>query len=137
LKRPEYEGIPIECYYEPHPEKVLRRSKIIMSLQRFTNYPSRSLLEAMACGNLPVITDVGESRLLATEEFAEFVPGRFSADRLAAAVLKLISYSSGTYQLKVNAMLAHLARSFSIDTHLAYYLGLYDRQSPDDDQPAA
>jgi glycosyltransferase involved in cell wall biosynthesis len=137
LKRPEYEGIPIECYYEPHPEKVLRRSRIIMSLQKFTNYPSRSVLEAMSCGNLPVITDVGESRLLATEEFAEFVPERFSAVSLARAVLRLVSLPYEAYQRMVDAMFVHLAKNFSIDAHLAYYLNLYDREWPNVDQSPA
>ncbi|MBN2354050.1 MAG: glycosyltransferase [Spirochaetales bacterium] len=133
----EYARIPIECYFEPHPEKVLRSSKVIMSLQKFTNYPSRSLLEAMACGNLPVITDVGESRRLADDDFAEFVPESFSAENLARAVLRLIAISKREYQQKVDAMLSHLKKGFSMETHLAYYLNFYNRKSTHDDQPTS
>jgi len=133
----EYSRIPIECYFEPHPEKVLQSSKIIMSLQKFTNYPSRSVLEAMACGNLPIITDVGESRKLATDDFAEYVPEHFSAKDLARSVLRLIAIPKREYQRKVDTMLSHLKKEFSMETHLAYYLNLYNRRSTHDDQPTS
>lgn len=47
--------------FEPQPTQVLNRSSIFVSLQTEENYPSQSLLEAMACGNAIVATDVGET----------------------------------------------------------------------------
>ena len=38
---------------------VLGKARVFVSLQRQDNYPSQSLLEAMACGVVPVATDVG------------------------------------------------------------------------------
>ena len=38
---------------------VLGKARVFVSLQRQDNYPSQSLLEAMACGAVPVATDVG------------------------------------------------------------------------------
>src|SRR6266849_7582949 len=40
-------------------EPVLGKARVFVSLQRQDNYPSQSLLEAMACGTVPVATDVG------------------------------------------------------------------------------
>jgi glycosyltransferase involved in cell wall biosynthesis len=47
--------------FEPNPTQILNRSSIFVSLQSEENYPSQSLLEAMACGNAVVATDVGET----------------------------------------------------------------------------
>ena len=48
--------------------KYLKRSKIFISLQKDNNYPSQSLLEAMACENAIIASDVGETRKLVTED---------------------------------------------------------------------
>lgn len=49
----------VELGFYPDPAAVLAKSRVFVSLQRTENYPSQSLLEAMACGNAVVATDVG------------------------------------------------------------------------------
>lgn len=49
----------VELSYTTTPKKYLRKSKIFLTLQVEDNYPSQSLLEAMACKNAIVATDVG------------------------------------------------------------------------------
>jgi glycosyltransferase involved in cell wall biosynthesis len=49
------------------PWQILRESSVFVSLQRDENYPSQSLIEAMACENGIVVTDVGDTRMLVTE----------------------------------------------------------------------
>lgn len=52
----------------PHPWEILRVSSVFVSLQRDENYPSQSLIEAMACENAVIVTDVGDTRQLVTEK---------------------------------------------------------------------
>lgn len=51
-----------------NPEEILSRSSIFISIQSDNNYPSQSLIEAMACENAIIASDVGETRLLVTED---------------------------------------------------------------------
>jgi len=50
------------------PWEVLQQSSVFASLQKGENYPSQSLIEAMACENGIVATDVGNTRRLVTKE---------------------------------------------------------------------
>ncbi|PWE00334.1 glycosyltransferase [Marinilabilia rubra] len=50
------------------PWDVLQKSSVFASLQKGENYPSQSLIEAMACENGIVATDVGNTRRLVTEK---------------------------------------------------------------------
>ncbi|MCF8296643.1 MAG: glycosyltransferase [Saprospiraceae bacterium] len=50
--------------YVSNPQEYLRKSKIYVSLQQEDNYPSQALMEAMACENAIIASDVGETRLL-------------------------------------------------------------------------
>lgn len=66
----------------------IRKSKIFVSLQQNNNYPSQSLLEAMACKNAIIASDVGETRMLVTED--EGVLVSLNKEKLANAILYLI-----------------------------------------------
>lgn len=63
----------MNIYYCGEPMKELSDSLIFLSLQERENYPSQSLIEAMACGNAIVATDVGLTRQLVKEEFGILV----------------------------------------------------------------
>jgi glycosyltransferase involved in cell wall biosynthesis len=52
----------------PRPWQILQQSSVFVSLQSKENYPSQSLIEAMACENAVVVTDVGDTRMLVSEE---------------------------------------------------------------------
>jgi GalNAc-alpha-(1->4)-GalNAc-alpha-(1->3)-diNAcBac-PP-undecaprenol alpha-1,4-N-acetyl-D-galactosaminyltransferase len=57
----------VKIAYTNDPKSHLRKSKIFLSLQKGENYPSQSLLEAMACKNAVVATDVGLTHRLVDE----------------------------------------------------------------------
>ena len=64
-------------------------SSIFVSLQEGENYPSQSLLEAMACGNAIVATDVGETwRLVDAQNGTRVVP---EANAVASAIVALFN----------------------------------------------
>lgn len=68
---------------------IFSRTKIFLSLQRAENYPSQSLLEAMASGCAIIATDVGETRRLLDDSCAILIDPQ--PDRLAEAVGNLVS----------------------------------------------
>ncbi len=53
--------------------KYIPYASVFLSLQKYENYPSQSLAEAVASGCYTIITDVGDSRKCADESFASFV----------------------------------------------------------------
>jgi glycosyltransferase involved in cell wall biosynthesis len=65
----------------PRPWQILQQSMVFVSLQSNENYPSQSLMEAMACENGVVVTDVGDTRMLVTGQEGVLV----SADYLKVA----------------------------------------------------
>jgi len=74
--------------FDPNPTQVLNQSSIFVSLQAEENYPSQSLLEAMACRNAIVATDVGETWRLVDEANGSRVPP--TVDAVADAITRLL-----------------------------------------------
>jgi glycosyltransferase involved in cell wall biosynthesis len=126
LSHPDYRDIDITVRFEQSPDDVLKHSKVFVSIQKESNYPSKSLLEAIACGNLPVVTDVGETRLIAAPEFSEYVSGNVSSEDLAAAIVKLLSLDSANLSARIDFARAFIRQRFDISAHYQHYLRLYD-----------
>lgn len=53
--------------------KILRKSKIFVSLQQHENYPSQSLIEAIATKNIIIATDVGDTRKIVKEKYSKLI----------------------------------------------------------------
>jgi glycosyltransferase involved in cell wall biosynthesis len=77
--------------------KVLSKSIIFCSLQEHENYPSRSLLEAMSCGNAIVATDVGYTHKLVNEFTGVRVPP--SSAKVASAIIELLKNTNKTLEM--------------------------------------
>lgn len=117
--------IDVQAYYEPNPMRVLATSKVFFSLQKSNNYPSKSLLEAMSCGNVPVVTDVGTSRRIAPDELASYVPRDFTADDIARACAKVLSMDELEHRGRVAAMRTFLEENFSVASMADYFVDIY------------
>lgn len=74
---------------------------IFYSIQKDNNYPSQSLMEAMACENAIIASDVGETRRLVTEDEGILVP--LSAEKIADAIQFLLSNPAECYKFGTNA----------------------------------
>ena len=125
LQEERFRGLPITLSFNEQPSDVLARSKVFFSLQWHNNYPSVSLIEAMAAGNIPLVTDVGQTRWLARPEFSYYVPEHFSESDLVNAVLNIYAEDSAILEQK-----SVMARQFILDNHTLekmrdYYLSLY------------
>lgn len=112
--------------YEPNPAGVLECAKVFFSLQRTTNYPSKSLLEAMACGCVPIVTDVGSTRRIAQPEFAEFVPRDFEPEDIARAAGRILTLNDDAFQGLGSLARAYALTNFSAEAMATYYAGIYD-----------
>jgi glycosyltransferase involved in cell wall biosynthesis len=103
---------------------VIGKARVFVSLQRQDNYPSQSLLEAMACGAVPVATDVGLTWKLVDETTGIRVkpdPGP-----IAEAVIALLQDSQRCDRLG-RAARQRVAEQHSDDRYRAYLGSLYAR----------
>ncbi len=78
----------VEAGFRPDLASVLGKARVFVSLQRQDNYPSQSLLEAMACGVATVATDVGLTWRLVDE--ATGLRVKPNPDDIAEAVISLL-----------------------------------------------
>lgn len=101
-----------EIYIRPgyvKPEDILPQTEIFFSLQDINNYPSQSLLEALACGCYVIASDEGDTKLLVKEEFGKCCG--FNTNEIAKATIEYIRFSQ---EQKENASLR--ARKFAEET---------------------
>lgn len=127
LQQPEYQGIPIEVRFEANPVNILKYAKVFYSLQKNTNYPSKSLLEAMACGNLPIVTDVGSTRLIAPPECSFYVDEDFTAAQLATQTVAALTLPAPEMAAKMAFARQFVMENFAMQEMAAYYYKLYDQ----------
>lgn len=125
LRTAAYADIEVESGYVDDPRALLAKSRVFLSLQRTSNYPSKALAEAMACGAFPVITEIGESRLMADEAIAAFVPRDLSAGSLVEALKKPLALDDeGFAALSARVVEAARAR-FRLEVQADYFARLY------------
>lgn len=125
----EYADIPVHVKYTDEPGNILKYSKVFLSLQRHNNYPSRSLIEAMAAGNIPLVTDNGETRWLAKPQFSYYVPENFSAQHLVAELKKIFRESEAVLAEKSRLAQQTIKNEHTIEKMRSYYLNLYQKLS--------
>ncbi len=126
LALPEYRSLPIEVKMAHKPEEILAKSKVFFSLQLRNNYPSKSLLEGVAAGNIPLVTDVGTTRMIADPAFSYYVPEYFSAAVIAEQLIAILSLDENSLQAKMKAARQFIIEHFTIQASANYYLKLYN-----------
>ncbi len=86
-------------------QDVLFLSKVALSLQKYENYPSQFLLEALAANCNVISTDVGDTRLLLNEEISTLIANDTSS--LKNSLIKTSYDSSLKRKAAVNCALEH------------------------------
>lgn len=77
----------------------LNSSKVFLSLQNYTNYPSQSLLEAMLYGHTIIATDFADTNYLVKESFGNYMLADLDTEKLADAMYDAMkSYVGFNYQ---------------------------------------
>jgi len=112
--------ISIEEVYSTH--TVLNKSLIFLSMQSTDNYPSQSLLEAMASGNAIIASDVGHTRLLVNKDMGLLV--NLSADSLCLGLEQMLRNEDNLKLMGINAR-KHIINNFDIDKISKYFYNLW------------
>ncbi len=108
--------------FHKNPPEVFAGTRVFVSLQTGTNYPSQSVIEAMACGNAIIASDTGDTNLLVKENNGLLI-GLNKAE-LVNALKKLIASPS------LAASLGEKGREFVMANHTIeeaseYYVELF------------
>jgi glycosyltransferase involved in cell wall biosynthesis len=92
--------------------EVLSVSSTALSLQKYENYPSQFLLEALAAGCNIIATDVGDTRLLLSSDIATLIDG--TAESLKIAMTSVYENRTAQSSLAVQRVLEqHSVSTFS------------------------
>ncbi|MBE2226237.1 MAG: glycosyltransferase, partial [Ignavibacteria bacterium] len=107
--------------FHNNPPEVFSRTSVFVSLQTGTNYPSQSVLEAMACGNAVIASNRGDTGLFINN--ANGVLVELNTGEVAAALKKMILNREDTTLLGKQA--AEFVRQYhTIEKVTEYYTGL-------------
>jgi len=107
-----------------HPEQILSRSRIFVSIQADNNYPSQSLIEAMACENAIIASDVGETRLLVSKKEGILVP--IESSKLADAIQFLIENPELCYNMGRSAR-EKVIKEQTLESYADYFIQLNEQ----------
>jgi glycosyltransferase involved in cell wall biosynthesis len=120
-----YRGIAVERAHTPNPAAILASAKVFVSLQIPSNYPSKSLVEAMGCGCIPVINASGDSELMANETLASYIPSDFTLEQLAKAVTEILLLEDLAFAARSRSVRMHAIKSFRIERQEQYFASLW------------
>jgi glycosyltransferase involved in cell wall biosynthesis len=104
-----------------NPPEIFKNTSIFVSLQSNTNYPSQSVLEAMACGNAIVSSNRGDTNLFIDESNGILID--LNKEELVASITKLIENPSHAHELGI-AGRDFVLKNHTIEKYSNYFLNL-------------
>ena len=110
--------------FHPRPTERMAEAMVFLSLQHKTNFPSQSLLEAMACGCAALATDVGDTHRLVDDEVGARVPR--NAHAIADKLVWMLEHPDESEGMG-RAGRERVLRDFVIKRYAEYLEGVYDR----------
>ena len=110
--------------FHPNPPEVFSESTVFVSIQSTNNYPSQSVLEAMACGNAIIASDVGDTRMFLNEDVGILIPLELVS--LVHALELLINDKEHAVRLGNNAR-EFVLRHHTLEKCSEYYLDLFEQ----------
>jgi glycosyltransferase involved in cell wall biosynthesis len=112
----------VHIFLTNHVENELRDASIFLSLQQENNYPSQALLEAMACGCIPIVTDVGETRKIVNEDSGFLVTENIK--QIVGIIIHIFD-NIEFFEIRGREIREMALRKFNIETYMKYYLSLF------------
>jgi glycosyltransferase involved in cell wall biosynthesis len=120
-------GSCINFRFHINPPEIFSGTSIFVSLQSNTNYPSQSVLEAMACGNAIIASDTGDTKLFINKNNGILIS--LNAEELVNALRTLINNKKITQ--KMGGYAAEYARqNHTIEEYSEYYIDLINKFVP-------
>ena len=99
--------------------ELLGKAKVFCSLQAVTNYPSQSLIEALASGCVCVVTDTGESYLMLGNDCGFLTEE--SAESVAGGIRSAVDLSTEAFDKKSAAARSFAVSNFSLEKTLEHF----------------
>ena len=120
-----YKNLIIKIYHTNKPEEILSLSKIFLSLQDRTNYPSKSLVEAMISGCFPVIRNSGDSKKMLDNSYNIFISDNFNSNEINNAMLSILRLEENVFLKNSNNIRIDTIKKFNLQNSVNYYSYLY------------
>lgn len=117
-------GEKINFQFHNNPPEILGETSVFVSLQSGTNYPSQSVLEAMACGNAIIASDAGDTNLFVNSKNGIMI--NLSAGELVKAVDSLIRDKEKTRKLGISAR-EYALSNHTIEKYSEYFLEIVNK----------
>jgi len=114
----------INFRFHKNPPEILAETSVFVSLQSGTNYPSQSVLEAMACGNAVVASNTGDTGLFINDSNGILID--LNCESLVKALRKLINEPAIAKNIGM-AGKQFAEQNHTIDKASAYYLELFEK----------
>lgn len=111
----------ISFRFHPNPPEIFAETSVFISLQSGTNYPSQSILEAMACGNAIIASDKGDTGMFINNTNGILV--NLDLDSVVSAMKRLIEDPGFTKTLAAGAFKT-ATEDHTIEKMSEYYLSL-------------
>jgi glycosyltransferase involved in cell wall biosynthesis len=112
--------------FHPQPTEILSDTMVFVSIQTTNNYPSQSVLEAMACGNTIVATDVGDTRMFVNENNGILI--KLDVAELVNAIETLYLDKDLSGRMHKNAS-SYVRENHTIKKMADYYISLFNKAS--------
>jgi len=121
-----FKNVKLKIFFAKDPPEILGKSNIFFSLQKTSNYPSRSLAEAIGCGCFPIVTNTGDTELMIKGiRSYHMVPKSFNAQNIFEGIMKYNNKTKKEKYLLKNELNKYAIKHYSINKQLNYYLKLY------------
>ncbi len=111
----------VNFQFHKNPPEIFARTSVFISLQTGTNYPSQSVLEAMACGNAIIAGNRGDTKLFINESNGILID--LNKEQLVAAIESLILNKQLALRLGMNGR-EFVLREHTIEKYTEYFLDL-------------
>jgi glycosyltransferase involved in cell wall biosynthesis len=110
--------------FHPNPPEILAETSVFVSIQTTNNYPSQSVLEAMACGNAIIASDVGDTRMFVSEKTGSLI--HLSLDNLTKSLKWCIEHPAETLEKGIIGT-KYVRENHSIERSADYYIRLFQQ----------
>jgi glycosyltransferase involved in cell wall biosynthesis len=108
------------------PTRILADTSVFVSIQTTNNYPSQSVLEAMACGNAIVATDVGDTRMFINQNNGILI--NLNVDELLNAI-EILYLNKELRERMGQFGFNYVRKNHTIEKMADYYITLFNETS--------
>ena len=107
-------------------EEIIPHCSVFCSLQQEENYPSQSLLEAIAAGCYCICTNVGDTEKIVKSEFGALIG--INSEELKNEILRAMSFSKEQQDQICSSAKEFARQNFSIENSVRHYRNLFESE---------